>query len=118
MAEAFYNHITDSSDAISAGLLDFTPAKYVHPIKDVIDVMAEEGIDVSQNKVKFLTQDMLDNSEKVYVLCEKDKCPGFLLQSDKVTFWENISDPYQTSVNNFRDKRDLIKERVLSLIKN
>ena len=52
MAEAFYNYFTDSLDAISAGVLDFTPAKYGHPIPEVVEVMQEEGIDVSQKKSK------------------------------------------------------------------
>jgi protein-tyrosine-phosphatase len=28
MAEAFYNNLTNSTNAISAGILDFTPEKY------------------------------------------------------------------------------------------
>lgn len=44
MAEAYYKHITRAALATSAGVLDFTPAKYGHPISGVIKVMNEEGI--------------------------------------------------------------------------
>lgn len=55
MAEAFYNKYTNSVAAKSAGVLDYTPAKYVHPTREVIEVMKEEGIDVSNQFVKTVT---------------------------------------------------------------
>lgn len=39
----------------------------------------------------------------------------FLLDSGKVTFWP-IEDPYETSVDNFRKIRDLIKSKIKSII--
>lgn len=116
MAESFYNQMTNSKNATSAGLLDFTPEKYVNPTKEVIEVMMEEGIDVSQNRVKFLTKEMVADNDHIYVLCEEEKCPDFLLNSGKVIFWGNIEDPFATDTDNFRKKRDLIKNKILSII--
>lgn len=115
IAEAYYNYFTKSNDTISAGLLDFTPAKYVHPVEEVVQIMKEEGIDVSKNKVKFITKEMVENSDKIFAMCKKEECPDFLLNSNKVTFWE-IDDPYDTSLDNHKKIRDEIKSKVLSIL--
>lgn len=115
MAEAYYNQFTKSNDASSAGILDFTPQKYGKPIASVIQVMEEEGIDVSSQRVKTLTEEMIEKNNKVFAMCKKEESPQFLLNSKKVTFWE-ISDPFGTSSDNFRKIRDEIKEKVISIV--
>lgn len=115
MAEAFYNYFTESSEAISAGVLDFTPAKYGHPISEVIEVMKEEGIDVSQKKVKTVTVDMVKDVDEVYVLCPEEKVPEFVTDRGNVIYWE-IKDPFDSSTENFRISRDVIREKVKKII--
>ena len=115
MAEAYYNHFTNSSDAFSAGILDFTPAKYGHPIKKVVQVMKEDGIDVSKKKVKVITEKMVKNADRIFVMCKKEQSPEFLLNSDKITFWD-ISDPFNRNLDNFRKIRDMVKSKVLSIL--
>jgi arsenate reductase (thioredoxin) len=114
MAEAFYNHFSKSKDAWSAGTLDFTPKKYGTPIKEVIAVMREENIDVSNQKVKTVTESMVNESEEIYVMCKPEECPDFLKDSEKTVFWK-IEDPFGENVDTFRSKRDEIKKRVLNL---
>jgi len=116
MAEAYYNYFTKSDNASSAGVLDFTPAKYRHPTKEVIQLMKEEGLDVSQQIVKFITKEMVDNANKIFVICKKEECPIFLLNSGKITFW-NINDPYNTSLEKHQIVRDEIKKHIKQLIK-
>lgn len=115
MAEAYYNHLTSSSNAFSAGILDFTPAKYGHPIKEVVQVMKEDGVDISQKKVKTITEEMVKDSNRIFVMCKKEECPKFLLDSDKITFWD-VGDPFDTSLDNFRKIRDIVKSKVLSIL--
>jgi len=116
MAEAFYNFFSRSDNATSAGVLDFTPAKYGHPLAEVIAVMNEEGIDVSQKKVKTVNEEMYKNADHVYILCKKEECPAFLLNNkSKVTFW-NVTDPFGLSMENYRTIRDQIKELVKSIL--
>jgi len=115
MAEAFYNKFTDSTNATSAGVLDFTPKKYAHPIPEVIEVMKEEGIDVSQKKVKLVTPEMVLSADKVFILCPEEKVPDFVLKSSAITRWE-IKDPFDSSTANFRIVRDQIKQKVRDLI--
>ena len=114
-AEAYYNYFTNSNSASSAGTLAFTPMEYGHPIKEVVQVMREEGIDVSQKKVKTVTEEMVKNSGRVFVMCRKEECPRFLLDSSKVTFWD-VGDPFNTNLENFRKIRDKIKTKVLSIL--
>ncbi|MBT3836572.1 hypothetical protein HOD05_00610 [Candidatus Woesearchaeota archaeon] len=111
MAEAYYNHFTHTKNASSAGTLDFTPEKYKIPLKPVIEVMKEEGIDISQQKVEFVTQEMVDTNDKIYILCKKEKCPEFLLNSNKIEIWD-IKDPFGESHEVFRKTREIIKNKI------
>lgn len=115
MAEAYYNFFTKSDNAISAGILDFTPAKYVHPIKEVVEVMEEEGINVSEKMVKTVTKEITEYATSIFIMCAKEECPKFLLAKDNTVFWK-INDPFETSLENYREIRNQIKEKVLELI--
>jgi len=115
MAEAYYNFLTKSKNASSAGVLDFTPLKYGRPVKEVVQVMKEDGIDISQQNVKFITEEMVKESDRIFVMCEKEECPDFLLNSNKITFWD-IDDPYNTDIENHRKIRDEVKKQVRLLI--
>ena len=116
MAEAYYNYFINSNNATSAGILDFTPVRYGYPIKKVVQAMKEEGIDVSKNKVKTITREMVKQNDKIFVMCKKEECPNFLLNSGKVTFWD-VGDPFDTDLENFRRIRDKIKKRIKNLLK-
>jgi len=117
MAEAYYNYFTNSNNAKSAGVSDTAYKKYLRPVDEVVQVMKEENIDVFDKKIKKLTEQMVSEADKVFVLCEKEICPLYLLNSEKVIFW-SVADPYETNVDNFRKIRDLIKSKVLSIINN
>jgi arsenate reductase (thioredoxin) len=115
IAEAYYNEFTYSIDATSAGTDENTHLRYQRPADEVIQVMQEDGIDVSDKKVKAVTKNMVDAAEKVYVLNRKEECPAFILNSPKVTFMY-ITDPYGSTLENFRYTRDLIKEKIKALV--
>lgn len=116
MAEAFYNYFTNADKAISAGVLDFTPARYGHPILEVITVMNEEGIDVAKKNVKTITESMCMEVDHVFILCKKEECPAFLLRDEeKITFWK-INDPFGSSIDNYRIIRNQIKKLVKSIL--
>jgi arsenate reductase len=115
MAEAYYNYFTKSNNSNSGGIDPLTPAKYLHPTKEVIQVMAEDGIDVSKNKVKTVNETMIDVADRIFVLCGKDECPEYLRKSQKAIFW-TINDPYQLNNDQTRSVRDQIKKRVKEII--
>lgn len=115
MAEAFYNHLTNSHNAHSAGTSKETPKKYQKIPNDICQIMSEEGIDVSHQKIKTITPKHVEDANQIFVMCEKEKCPDFLRNSNKVTFWE-IEDPYKMSLEYMKKIRDKIKLKVRSII--
>ncbi len=117
IAEGYYNYFTKSGDASSAGISDSTSLKYSHPTKEVIQIMEEEKIDMLEKIVKSVTVEMTNNADRIFVMCPKERWHKFLLDSNKITFW-NIDDPYDTSIENHRRVRDEIKEKVRQIIRH
>ena len=81
MAEAYYNHFTKSNDAYSAGTNPKTPQLYPKMPDEICQIMAEEGIDVSNQKVKTIEEHFVEEAERIFVMCEKECCPNFLVNS-------------------------------------
>lgn len=112
MAEAFFRKYAPSEfRAISAGT---NPSVQVNPI--VVQAMKEKGIDLENNKPKSLSGDMITNSTMtVNMGCmDKDSCPALFVKD--VSDW-NIPDPKGKSIDEVREIRDLIEQRVLDFCK-
>lgn len=112
MAEAFFNHMSKGKAiATSAGT---NPAEQVNP--DVVKVMEETGISMKSHYPKQLTPDMFENVDLVVTMgCGAEGvCPATFVQSDD---W-NIEDPKGKSLDDMRNIRNEIKEKVAALIKN
>ncbi|MBW2993237.1 hypothetical protein KY317_01535 [Candidatus Woesearchaeota archaeon] len=116
MAEGYYNHLTKSKDAISAGVYDFTD-RYLYLPGDVVGLMYEHGINVSMRRPKVVTEQMVSDIEKIIILCEKQKCPDFLVNSGKNTYWD-ITDPCNMGIDKMRKIRDQIKAKVEELVQS
>lgn len=115
MAEGYYNHFTGTTNATSAGVDPTTPPRYDHPTNEVIAVMNEESIDLSQKQVKLLTQNMIDSADVIYAMCTYEQSPEMLLNSEKTIFWK-IADPFKMNIDGTREIRDLIKEKIQTLL--
>lgn len=115
MAEGYYNHLTQTNDASSAGVDPKTPAKYPQLPDYIIAIMAEEGVDIGHQLVKLIREEMVREAEKIFVMCPREACPDFLVKSDKVTYWP-IEDPFEMSTDELRKIRNQIKERVQSIL--
>ena len=115
IAEAFYNYFTNSKNAFSAGIDPNTPIKYPKMPDEICQIMSEENIDVGNQKVKLIDKHFVNEAEKIFVMCKKEYCPDFLINSDKVTYWK-IEDPYKMSIDNMKKIRDQIKVKVKSII--
>src|ERR671938_363724 len=79
IAEAFFNKYAPKGyRAISAGT---RPAYQINPI--AIQAMREVGIDISKNKSKIITEDMIRNSEKsVNMGCiDRSECPMLFIHN-------------------------------------
>jgi len=111
MAEGFAKyHGNDKVEAISAGIM---PSKEVNPL--VIKVMQEKGIDISKNKPKQITAQMVQDADAIIVMgCSAQGfCPAPLL--GKVVDW-NIEDPKGKSLEEVREIRDKIEKKVKVLL--
>ena len=110
MAEGFLRKYAPQFDVISAGT---KPQSQLIP--NVIDVMKEVGIDITEQKPKELTNEMVVKSITVNMGCmDKESCPALFV--DDVIDW-NISDPKDKDIEQIRKIRDEIKNKVLNLIK-
>jgi len=110
MAEGFLRKYAPQFDVISAGT---KPQSQLN--SHVIDVMKEIGIDITEQKPKELTNEMIVQSVTVNMGCmDKESCPALFV--DDVIDW-NISDPKDKDIEQIRKIRDEIKNKVLNLIK-
>ena len=111
MAEAFFRKFTENKfNVISAGT---TPSPKLNPI--VVQVMEEIGIDMTEQSPKTLSDSMISNSFKtVNMGCmNKESCPALFVKD--VIDW-NIPDPKEKTIDQVREIRDQIENKVLNLI--
>ena len=113
MAEAFFNQLSKGKEqAYSAGT---QPADKVNPV--VIEAMREVGIDISSNRPKALTIDMVEKAERMITMgCGAEAeavCPASFIETED---WA-LEDPKGKSLERVRKIRDEIKERVTKLLK-
>lgn len=88
MAEGFLNTYSKKHHAISAGT---NPEERMHlPLSSaVIQCMHEMNIDVSQYHIKKLTPQMVEESDIVVMLTEKEYWPQYVRTTSKrVLFWD------------------------------
>ena len=113
MAEGFFNkHAPRGYRAISAGT---KPAGEINPL--AVQAMKEIGIDITGQKSKVITDDMIRNSAKaVNMGCmDRTECP--LLFLNNPIDWA-IEDPKGKSIEQVREIRDEIERRVKELAKD
>lgn len=111
MAEGFFNKYAPKGyEAISAGT---KPLSQINPI--AVEAMKEAGIDISNQKSKELTEDMIRNSSNIVNMgcMEKESCPTLFLQN--LLDW-NIEDPKGKPIEKVREIRDEIDQRVKELV--
>jgi arsenate reductase (thioredoxin) len=110
MAAAFFNQLVDrmKAEAVSAGT---EPGMSVHP--EVLAVMQEVGIDLSDAKPQKLTQELANDAALLITMGCGDKCPYVpgLRRDD----WP-LKDPKGLPMEEVRVIRDDIKNRVLTLL--
>jgi arsenate reductase (thioredoxin) len=94
--------------ALSAGT---TPADHVHP--EVVEVMRELGIDLSDRKPQLLTRELAEQTDLVVTMGCGDECP--FIPGKRYIDWE-LQDPSGQDLNAVRGIRDEIRQRVSSLL--
>ncbi len=110
MAEGFFKKYSPSGfKAISAGT---KPVSQINPL--VVQAMREAGIDISNQKSKEITEEMMHSSYPIVNMGCMDKsfCPTLFLP--KVIEW-NLPDPKGKSIEKVREIRDEIEKRIKEL---
>ncbi|OGM29446.1 hypothetical protein A2801_03915 [Candidatus Woesebacteria bacterium RIFCSPHIGHO2_01_FULL_41_10] len=116
MAEGYYNHFSHNQGAISAGV-DNVGAKYNYrPTDLIIEVMREDGVDISSQSVKQVSLEMLVGVTRIVVLCEPEICPVFIRDSSISVLYHQITDPAHSGREATIQIRNEIKELVKSLL--
>ena len=110
IAEAFFRKYAPRGYITVSG--GTRPAGEINPI--VIQAMKEIGIDISKQKSKVLTEDMIRNADvRVNMGCmEKEACPALFIHN--LVEW-GIEDPKGKSIEKVREIRDDIEQRVRQL---
>jgi len=94
--------------ALSAGT---APAEHVHP--EVIAVMSELGIDLSDRKPQLLTTDLAKQADVVVTMGCGDACP--YIPGKRYIDWD-LPDPKGRPLEEVRAIRDDIARRVIALL--
>jgi arsenate reductase (thioredoxin) len=113
MAEGFFRKYAPKGlETNSAGTV---PTSQTNPI--AVEAMKEVGIDISSQKPKDLTEDMMRNATTIVNMgCMDDKyCPVLFLP--KVIDW-GIEDPKDKPIEKVREIRDEIEKRVFEIIES
>ena len=110
MAEGFFRkYVPEGYEPLSAGT---KPVSQINPL--AIQVMNEIGLDISNQKSKDLTEDMMRNSDKIINMgcMDKNFCPTLFIP--KVIDW-GIEDPKDKPIEQVRKIRDEIERRIKEL---
>ena len=112
MAEAFFNRTAEGkAQAVSVGT---RPA--AHTDKTVVEAMREVGIDISQQKPKALTAEMLEGADRVFTMgCDVEEvCPASFVPTED---WK-LEDSEGQPLEKVRKIRDEVRARVEVLIRS
>jgi protein-tyrosine-phosphatase len=110
MAEGFFRkYAPDGFEPSSAGT---KPISEINPL--AIQVMNEIGIDISKQKPKDLSEDMIRSSDKIINMgcMDQNFCPTLFIP--KVIDW-GIEDPKDKPIERVREIRDEVEWRIKEL---
>jgi arsenate reductase len=109
MSQALFERAAgDEHRALSAGT---TPAGHVHP--EVVAVMRELDIDLSDRTPQLLTRDLAEQADIVVTMGCGDQCP--YIPGKQYIDWE-LPDPSGQPIETVREIRDEIARRVRDLV--
>jgi arsenate reductase (thioredoxin) len=109
-AALFEREAEGRHEARSAGT---TPGERVHP--EVVEAMAELGIDLRDRRPKLLTQEDAEWADVVVTMGCGDECP--YIPGKRYIDWD-LPDPKDQPIAKVRQTRDQILSRVRALIED
>jgi arsenate reductase len=110
MSQALFERAADGRhEAQSAGT---TPGERVHP--EVVEVMRELGIDLSDRKPRKLDMELAESADVVVTMGCGDECP--YIPGKRYIDWD-LADPKDRPIDEVRATRDDIAKRVEGLLR-
>ena len=113
IAEGFFKKLAPSEcEGISAGTI---PVSEINPL--AVQAMKEVDIDISDNKSKLVTNEMIEESDSVVNMgcMNKESCPALFVE--EIDDWD-VEDPKGKSIEDVRRIRDSIELKVKELVSN
>lgn len=124
MAAAFYNNLTGTGDASSAGTRVEISGETLGERRarrggtDLLRVMQEEeGIDLNYSEQTQLTESMLDDYDYIISMAQKEYTPEWLSGHAKYIFWD-VEDPGGKDYAHTQIAKEAVKKRVQDFIAN
>ncbi len=115
IAEGFFNHYSISHRATSCGTsAERYSSSVVSDFAHISDSMNEIGIDISNQKPKQISRELVDGAQKI-ISMSQESLPDYV--NGKDVFYWNVQDPASTSYDFHCEVRDEIGERVKGLLK-
>ena len=101
-------------DRVRASSAGAVPAELVAP--KAVQVMEELGIDISSQRPKLITGELVDAADEVFIMgCDaRSVCPAAFLE--RAIDWE-LEDPMGQGVEKYREARDLIRQHIEGLLR-
>ncbi len=118
MATAIYDRLTGDVSASAGTFVDY-PGQRLGArtaASGALASMHEIGIDMDDQVRKQVSEEMLEEYDKVVVMSEPDRTPAWLSASSKVEIWL-VEDPRAKSHDDVKAIRDEIGRRVADLVK-
>ncbi len=126
MAEWYFRKRFPKQSVQSAALIEDKREKYnFSPSKEIIEIMREDAIDISSQKITLLTQKHCEEADKIILLLEplKNTKSEFTIHNTQPikflyeNFWEKlkivkIQDPFWENTGQLRQIRNQIKEMI------
>lgn len=109
MAAGYLTHL--AAGAVEVRSAGSEPADRINPV--AVQAMAEDGIDITDQRPKILTTDAVQASDVVITMGCGDTCPFY--PGKRYEEWE-LDDPAGQDLDHVRPIRDDIKRRVLQLL--
>jgi protein-tyrosine-phosphatase len=120
MAEELFRKMTHGKyEVSSAGTLSNNPGNTLGSLmphtSHVLEVMKEEGVDVSNNIRKQVTEEMVKEADKVIlVVDDRDPIPDYIDLNTAIR-WD-VLDPKDQTLEFTRDTKEQIKAHIRALI--
>ncbi len=123
MAEAIYNRLTNSHDAISAGTyvgaLDEPEGQILSRLfsddSPFLKIMNEHGMNIRDKKTIKLTPQMLRDVDVVVSMAEEPFIPDFLRNNKKVIWWD-IDNPPEADLQFVKETYKKLTDLISQLI--